>query len=392
MSEVLARIRVRETHGIRRFLYPLIATIYIPMEIDLDVIKAFNDKTYKDKTYEELYGNVCLQDLSGQGIPCQFVDLTKLAKLPETRLDFALSLAPGETKEVVVLREANSAVVPDPLRLANNINDGDEGLKNTQERFGITIAPEGTVGEVIYDGIRHLRGPSQILRNGKSAWFSSATSLPGGNASLAAWLSANSRYDDGGFAQTRVELTACKSWATITHTLEQPKPGDEIVFTLPLAITSPTLICDFGVGGYVFGKLDEKASEIVWCTKFGGIAYAKWTVATAGRVDYVGEVATAQEFQSQRWFHLIDSDKALAVAITVLPNDCREMTVRITHTGEVTIAFKMGDTVAGHADFGVCYHFLNDVPAIAAATNPQSILLPPVVEVLPAQFWGARQE
>ena len=35
------------------------------------------------------------------------------------------------------------------------------------------------------------------------------------------------------------------------------------------------------------------------------------------------------------------------------------------------------------AEFGVCYHFLNDVPAIAAATNPQSILLPPTVEVLP---------
>ena len=35
------------------------------------------------------------------------------------------------------------------------------------------------------------------------------------------------------------------------------------------------------------------------------------------------------------------------------------------------------------AEFGVCYHFLNDIPAIAAATNPQSILLPPTVEVLP---------
>ena len=35
------------------------------------------------------------------------------------------------------------------------------------------------------------------------------------------------------------------------------------------------------------------------------------------------------------------------------------------------------------AEFGVCYHFLNNMPAIAAATNPQSILLPPTVEVLP---------
>ena len=30
MSEVLARIRVRERHGIRRFLYPLQAKILMP--------------------------------------------------------------------------------------------------------------------------------------------------------------------------------------------------------------------------------------------------------------------------------------------------------------------------------------------------------------------------
>jgi hypothetical protein len=183
--------------------------------------------------------------------------------------------------------------------------------------------------------------------------------------------------------ETNSDITACKSWVTVTHTLDQPKPQDEIVFTLPLAITSPVLTCDFGVGGYVFGKLDEKAPEIIWRTEFGDAPHARWSVATAGRTDYVGEVATAEDFLPQRWFHLIDSDKVLAVAITQVPPDCREMTVRLTQEGDVSIAFKLGDTITGPAEFGVCYHFLNDVPAIAAATNPQSILLPPVVEVLP---------
>ena len=57
--------------------------------------------------------------------------------------------------------------------------------------------------------------------------------------------------------------------------------------------------------------------------------------------------------------------------------------MRLTRGGDVSVAFRLGDTITGPAEFGVCYHFLNDVPAIAAATNPQSILLPPVVEVLP---------
>ncbi len=367
MSEVLARIRVRETHGIRRFLYPLTATVYAPVE----------EKPSGFQTFEEVYGNYSLKTGDGQAIPRQFVGGKRGN---EARLDFAVFLAPGETQDIFVVRETNSITIPDPLKLASVLKDGDEGLKNTQEHFAIMISPEGNIAKVVYDGISHLRGPGEIQLNEKPVWFSSATSMPSGN--LAAWLSAKSRYDRGGFAQTHVELTACKSWATVTHTLEQPKPGDEVVFTLPLAITSPTLTCDFGVGGYVFGKLDEKASEIVWHTEFGEAPYAKWTVATAGRLDYVGEVATAEEFRSQRWFHLIDSDKALAVAITTLPDNCQEITVRMTRDGDVSVAFKMGETTTGHAEFGVCYHFLNDVPAIAAATNPQSILLPPVVEVL----------
>jgi hypothetical protein len=269
----------------------------------------------------------------------------------------------------------------DPLRTASTLEGG---LQNTQEHFAVTVNPEGNISKVIYDGVHHLRGPTHILRNDKTAWHSSHTALCNdSNIFLYSQLHAKSRYEDSGFAQTKAALTACKSWVTITHTLEQTKPNDEIVFTLPLAITSPTLTCDFGVGGYIFGKLDEKATEIIWHTQLGDTPYARWSVATAGRTDYLGEVETAEAFLPQRWFHLIDSDKALAVAITKLPPDCRELTVRLTREGDISIAFRLGETVAGPAEFGVCYHFLNDVPAIAAATNPQSILLPPTVEVLP---------
>ena len=265
-------------------------------------------------------------------------------------------------------------------------------VRNTQQRFTLLLDMDALPGEVVYDGIRHLRKPGERCRltcNGEQATVRPMTAINASNenACVGAFVNESVSYPDGRFATTQSQITACKSWVMVTHTLEQPKPHDEVVFTLPLAITSPTLTCDFGVGGYVFGKLDDKAPEIVWRTEFGDAPYARWSVATAGRTDYVGEVATAEEFLPQRWFHLIDSDKALAVAITRVPPDCREMTVRLTHEGDVSIAFKLGDTVADHpdehADFGVCYHFLNDVPAIAAATNPQSILLPPVVELLP---------
>ena len=366
-SELWARLRVRETSGIRRFLYPLTAYIFLSVTL----------KPGEVKSIKEMYEGFTLKTVDGRELPRQFTPLTRSNTV---RLDFALSLAPGEVQDLVVTKEPSSAVITDPLQVAAML---DGGLKNTQAQFTIALDFEGTISEVVHTGVRHLRAPSRIKRNEEVAWHSSSVAMNHADqCPLYADLKASSRYKDGCFAQTNTSLTACKSWAMVTHKLEQPRPNDEIVFTLPLAVTSSTLICDFGVGGYVFGKLDTKATEVVWHTDFGMATYAEWRLVSAGRVDYVGEVDTAEAFLPQRWFHLIDSDKALAVAITKLPESCQSMTVRLTSEGDVSIAFKLGERASGPAEFGVCYHFLNDVPAIAAATNPQSILLPPVVEVL----------
>jgi hypothetical protein len=371
MSEVLARIRVRETAGIRRFLYPKVVTLQLPVDSDTTQFKFI------------------LPD--GQPIPTEFqaAEPDYLEKEGRKRFSirFALSLAPYEEVELALQYGGfDGSLVDDPLSIERTENGG---LTNSQKRFSISLAKSAAISQVIYDGITHLRSPDKIELNGFVVpdGFPNATT----GSHLALQYSAAGGYSRETPGERNIEdflsvtsLTACKSWAERYHWVHEPIAHDEIVFTLPLAITSKTLTCDFGVGGYVFGKLDSKATEIVWHTKFGDTPYAKWTVATAGRVDYVGEVDSAEAFLPQRWFHLIDSDKALAVAITKMPNACQSLTVRLTIEGDVSIAFTLGDTVTGHADFGVCYHFLNDVPAIAAATNPQSILLPPLVEVLTA--------
>ena len=357
MSEVLARIRVRETHGIRRFLYPLTAYVTLPQDTHLQHLRLSNGKN---------------------DLPLQVTHNGSF------RVDFAVSLNPYAEQGLILIAGESNAVLDDPLTLKKRT--GDKLLKNQQQRFTVGLLNSGVFGEVIYDGVTHLRRPLEITRNSvaplehDAIFYNAAPDF----STLSAWAGVSCRYPNSVACTTDSAITACKSWATVTHSVKKAQPNDEIVFMLPLAVTSPTLTCDFGIGGYVFGKLDSKAKEIVWRTEFGDAPYAKWTVATAGRVDYVGEVDSAEAFLPQRWFHLIDSDKALAVAITKLPKDCREMTVRMTHEGDVSIAFTLGDTITGPAEFGVCYHFLNDVPAIAAATNPQSILLPPTVEVLPA--------
>ncbi len=362
MSEVLARIRVRETAGIRRFLYPLQAKILVPSGV--------------------LPSNLGMVDEDGHLIPFQLSPIYAGNDVwgPEHNWDFAVSLEPYADRQYILATDKPQIIVDDPLQITH---DSQSAVCSAQKKFAVSLDWSGFITEVIYEGIPHLRQAMEITRNGLVV-EENESRVGDTREQLRQTIEASGIYDaDMCDYETTSEITACKSWVTITHRLLHPKPNDEIVFTLPLAITSPTLTCDFGVGGYVFGKLDEKAAEIVWRTEFGDTPYAKWTIATAGRVDYVGKIETAEAFLPQRWFHLIDSDKALAVAITKMPPGCLKLTVRLTHTGDVAIAFRLGETVSGPAEFGICYHFLNDVPAIAAATNPQSILLPPLVEVLP---------
>jgi len=380
MSEILARIRVRETHGIRRFLYPVEVEVALPLNIS---------SMYPKQKQLSLIGS------TGQPVPFEkspvdfkqiMASVGQLESVHFWNLRFPIFLAPWEETEFRFTLDDVHTDLKDPFQLyipeegAVLSSTPNDVVRIIQKRLILSLTAQGQVAEVIYDGVSHLRGETAITAQNNRISASDETWDFGQHAT---WTQQKLDYEDGSAATTRAQITAYKSWATMTHCLEQPKPQEEIVFTLPLAITSPTLTCDFGVGGYVFGKLDEKAPEVVWRTELGDAPHARWSVATAGRTDYVGEVETAETFLPQRWFHLIDSDKALAVAITQVPPDCREMTVRLTHEGDVTVAFRLGEAITGPAAFGVCYHFLNDVPAIAAATNPQSILLPPVVDVLP---------
>ena len=181
-----------------------------------------------------------------------------------------------------------------------------------------------------------------------------------------------------------MEVTACKSWAVLRHVLLQPRMADEIVFQLQLAVTSHVLTSDFGVGGGTYGKLlAGNSQEISWRSDFSHPPAVGWSISTGGRTDYAGKVETSDEFLAQRWFHLIDRDKSLAVGITEMAKSCRETVVTLRSDGTALVKFRLGEPDSGPAVFGLCYHFLNDIPAIAAATNPQSILFPPKVEVFP---------
>ncbi len=193
--------------------------------------------------------------------------------------------------------------------------------------------------------------------NGRPAALEGASAFAAG-CPLSARVTAVGEYPGGCGAVTHLETTAYKSWVMLTHFLSRTRPGDELVFNLPMAVSSSVVTCDFGVGGAIYGSLQsETCPEMVWSSEFLRSGGVRWSITSGGRTDYVGEVQTAEEYLRQQWFHQVDGRKALAVAITQIPGCCREMKVTLRADGDVAVAFRIGEAAEVPTAFGLCCHF-----------------------------------
>ena len=212
------------------------------------------------------------------------------------------------------------------------------------------------------------------------------TGMNRGGGSLAAWSEIRGDYADGCKAFIRTEITACKSWVMTHYRLEGHTEPESIIVNIPFQATSSRLIFDTGIGDGLYGKVAKGYVGLGWTQRkppeetVNG--YVMSLHGKVGKNDYVTPIR-AEELHSHCWFHLVDENKAIAVAITKIPAGYGGMKIRLHTGGWIEMRTQLQEESEGPAEIGLCYHFLNGVPAIAAATNPQSILLPPVVEVLP---------
>lgn len=374
----LAKIIVRETAGIRRFLYPLGKGLYA----DKDLRTPLPVKI--EPPAPGTSWSVCEND--GTLVPSCAVRLLPEALLADEGFSatdvlgvaFAISLAPYEERELLIVESARVSTVPDAMRLTFSESSG---LTSEQERVRFHICGETGLDSVVYDGIEHLAGTLAITVDGSP--IETAKTTYGPNQDNLGLLTGVWLCDK--LNTTFYEFTACKSWVTVKHTTNESTAGKSFIFSLPLRAFDEIPTCDFGVGNGVYEKITGDA--VMWTTEFGEKPYARWRVSTVNageeRIDYQGQYETAEEFAGRAWFHWIEKTKALAVAIPGIHHYCDRITVTLARNGKIDIAFTMSRNAPAGAHFSVCYHFLNDIPAIAAATNPASILLPPTVEIRP---------
>jgi hypothetical protein len=357
VKEALARIQVKETEGIRRFLYPIHLPFLLPSHLERAPLHLTNP--------------------AGQTIPAY---ISKA--FGEMRLEFPVFLAPYETGEYLLIHGSASAPLEDPLTLITRTAGG---LRSEQQRVAFDLSERASVDQVTYDGVAHLRQPMQIRRLNSSDWILHSSNYAGNP--LNGWIEAAGDYSDGSAVRTRTEITACKSWAHHSLRLDHPQEAEILQFICDFNGGDSPLIFDTGLGSGLYGKIGTPSTEIVCHLSADGSDENdvwEWSIGPINpqtnqrRDDYRG-LCSGTDFRSQRWFHVVGDRRAIAFAITALPDTCHRLTVRLSAEGLVSItAETQGND--GSLEFGLCAHFLNDIPAIAAATNPQSILLPPSAE------------
>lgn len=348
----LPRIRITEPSGLRRFLYPLTVTVALP--------EGYNP------------GKIALRKEDGASVPLQIAHVEG----QNHRVDFAVSLSPHETIELT-FADGAPEIVPDPLHVA----DADGIVTNSQQRLRLEIGLDSLPRSVVYDGVQHLRAPVHIEHNGVTPAMTSSANGPGMSATIAAWTTATGSSPDGIASRTHTEITACKSWVTVTHEVAEMQTGDAVTFTLPFATTADKLVADFGTGNGTYAHIpSEFGRDIVWHAEQSEAGWA-WRLAVSGRLDYVGSLLP-HELASRNWLHVIDGDKSIAIAVLSPLEGLASLETRISGNGEIVTTFRTDASARGKRNFAVCYHFLNALPPIAAATNPHSILEPPVVELV----------
>lgn len=358
--KTIGEIEVVEPAGIRRFLYPLEARIAYVGSPGLVRVAEESGALVPSATTGDPYGST---------------------------VDFAISLAPNETRRLLVVETDEVPDIPDPITISIDANDY---VRAIQPRFSHRIDSEGRIESVIYDHVQHLAEPATITLDDQEAIGRMSTPAAAG-AGLAGRLTYSGKYmplDDSVHFTTTYRITSCKSWIDVRHRIENAPAGARVTFTMPMsAAPGATTTCDFGVGNGLYGKLQAGTTErIVWNIEMA--APPKWWVGSCAldsptvRIDCEGEVSP-DSLPGCLWLHWVDRDKALAVAITRLDPACERASIGLSADGTIKLSFFGAGKGAGAAmEYGICWHFLNDIPPIAAATTPASILLPPQVRVV----------
>lgn len=320
---------VSENAGLRRFGYPVTASLAVPQGVLRDVATAR------------------LFDAKGKEASAQF---TAMAKWPDSSVceldvDFTSSLGPMEAEAFRVEFSGGKA------------RPGKGGLAVTETEDEIIVASSAIAHKIRRDGRPLLTS----VTHGKTEFFSAdgiTTALVPGKAEVLKRGPFNVTLRLG---PVTLEYVSSKSWVKITQRAAAPT---FLAVDAHFALPEPPLLWDFGVESWLYGCLRKPTETAVLRQDTNG-----WRVQTGA-----GERSSvyASGKRCEGWGHLADKQRVIAFGVADFSGD-GEPSLRVGADGRFRATAK-------RKELTVYFHAVGQPVQVTAMTSPPSMLAPLVVK------------
>jgi hypothetical protein len=322
MAQPLA-FTVSETAGLRRFGYPLTASLESAAGVMTDT------------------GQMRLLAADGREVPAQFTAMSRWPDGSVRELDVDFSPSPGP-HERLSYRVETGKEPAQPLRA---------GLCVTETADEIVVASAAVRHRIRRDGKPLLTS----ITFGENEFIGADgihTTLQPGNVKIVKRGPFNVTLKLG---SVQLEYVNTKSWVKITQHADDER---ELAVDAHFNLTRPPLLWDFGAGSWLYGSMSMPGQTVTLQHR-----NAAWDILTASDSVF----ATTPTFDGCG--HLADAERVAAFGITKAANNTR---MKLTADGRIHIA-------ARRRDLTVYFHVVGQPIPATAVTSPQAMISPLVV-------------
>ncbi len=356
----VAEFRVRDTAGLRRFGYPVRARFQSGGPA----------------------GSLRLLE-SRKPVPAQFTSLDG----GYAEVDFNVNLGPFETRDYRV-EPGSGPAVPGGLTV-DEMADTFLVRYPAELEFQVPKDLLGLLQAVRTPRASYLRGPSRGLvvsyagdveyrAGGKGSWGGEtrAKVIKHGPLAVLIRFESNEALRGGRSVKSVVEMEfpRAKSWVEVRWTVEDPNQKVAgLVAELDLLIEERPMLVDFGAGSAVYAAL-RSGQGATFTGELSGSGGQSW------RIDVAGNSYAAGSGPSEGWAHVMDLKRATAVAIADFARFSPVARDAIDVSPEGRLRIRRDFSRGREKSVTFWLHFVDMPVQVGAATSPQSMKQPPVVE------------
>jgi hypothetical protein len=343
----IAKFRVRETAGLRRFGYPVRASF----QSDAGPLRLLEN---------------------GKPIPAQFTALDG-----RTEVDFNVSLGPGETRDYRVEKGESTGGAGVSVTQSDGVFVIRHGLEFDVPDNLLGFLKQVTAGKLPYlrpgsPGLSlNYKDDTEFRTGGINHWGAKTKAQVTKHGPLVGALRFESteglRSDRTVKSVVDLDFPRSKAWVEVRWTVDDPERlVTGMIADLNLSVEGPPTLVDFGANDTVYAALKPAQRFVLTSSEPG------WLV-TLNDEPYASSTKSAAE----GWAHVMDKQRATAIAVAGFGEDARDR-IEVSSDGRLRIRRDFPGGAARSLHFWL--HFVTMPVQVGAATSPQAMQSPLRVE------------